>query len=190
MALTSRFDQALQYAVLVHAGQVRKGTNVPYISHLLVVAGLALEYGADEDEAIAGLLHDAVEDGGGASRADDIRQRFGPGVADIVFRCSDTIVTPKPPTAERRRAHLAHLWTEESHSVLLVSACDKLANVRSIVKDHHVMGDEVFERFNVRKMETLAYYKELADILENRLQRGPATDLKRAVVELMQLAGA
>ena len=188
MVLSSRFDQALQYAVLVHAGQVQKGTEVPYISHLLVVAGLALEYGADEDEAIAALLHDAVEDGGGAARAEDIQQRFGPKVANIVIRCSDTVLTPKPPTAERRRTHLAHLWTEENKSVLLVSACDKLANVRSILKDHRVIGNEVFGRFNVGKTETLTYYQELAELFVSRLGRGPADELMRAVTELRQLA--
>jgi GTP pyrophosphokinase len=189
MVLTNRFDHALQYAVVVHAGQLRKGSDVPYISHLLVVAGLALDYGADEDEAIAALLHDAVEDGGGVGRADDIRHRFGARVADIVMGCTDTVVTPKPPTAERRRAHLLYLSGETNPSVLLVSACDKLANVRSILKDHRVMGDKVFGRFNVGKADTLNYYHELAEIFASQLQRGPAVDLKHAVAELTQMVG-
>ncbi|PYR45667.1 MAG: phosphohydrolase [Acidobacteria bacterium] len=187
MVLTSRFDQALQYAVLAHAGQMKKSTEVPYISHLLIVAGMALEYGADEDEAIAALLHDAVEDAGGKGRAADIRQRFGSRVADIVINCSDTDVTPKPPAAERKRAYLAHLQFEPDTSVLFVSACDKLANVRSILKDYRAIGSSVFERFNVGKTETLTYYQDLAQTFVRRLKRDPADELQRAVSELTRL---
>src|SRR5262245_29826605 len=154
MTLSPKFDHALSYAAIVHAGQLRKGTQIPYISHLLLVAGTAFEYGADEDEAIAALLHDAVEDGGGKPRAADIRLRFGDRVADIVLGCSDTDITPKPPAAERKQRYLQHLRQEQDASVLLVSACDKLANARSILKDYRAVGDEVFRRFNVGKDET------------------------------------
>jgi len=95
---------------------MRIGTTIGYISHLLRVAGIALEYGADEDEAIAALLHDAVEDGGGKARALEIRQRFGDRVAAIVEGCSDTDVTPKPPSAERKRRYREHLRKEQDAS--------------------------------------------------------------------------
>src|SRR5262245_32993825 len=97
MVLSARFEQALVYASVVHAGQRRKGTEIPYLAHLLGAASIALEYGADEDEAIAALLHDAVEDAGGADRLSDIRSRFGENVAKIVAECTDAFVVPKPP---------------------------------------------------------------------------------------------
>src|SRR2546422_5576183 len=100
MILSSRFEQALVYATIVHAGQRRKGTEIPYLAHLLGVASIALEYGADEDEAIAALLHDAVEDAGGHERLEDIRSRFGQNVAEIVAGCTDAYVVPKPPWKE------------------------------------------------------------------------------------------
>src|SRR5262245_5807386 len=109
MALSQRFDEALVYAARVHAAQKRKGTEIPYLSHLLAVAALALEHGASEDEAIAALLHDAVEDQGGAARRADIRWRFGDAVAAIVDGCSDADVEPKPPWRERKERYLAHL---------------------------------------------------------------------------------
>src|SRR5688572_33316507 len=104
MNLSPRFEQALHYAVLIHAGQIRKGTEIPYVAHVLGVASIALEYGANEDEAIAALLHDAVEDGGGVDRLEDIRSRFGENVAAIVAACTDAYVVPKPPWREIGRA--------------------------------------------------------------------------------------
>ena len=109
MVLSPRFEQALQYACWLHSGQLRKGTMVPYVAHRLSVAGLALEYGADEDEAIAALLHDVVEDAGGKARAADLRQRFGDRVADIVQGCTDTDLHPKPPWQARKEAYIAGL---------------------------------------------------------------------------------
>jgi len=130
--LTQRFSQALVYAADAHQDQTRKGTTVPYVAHVLAVAALALENGATEDEAIAALLHDTAEDCGGEPRLRDVRERFGSTVADIVWGCSDTMETPKPPWRERKEAYL-HRLDAESPSVLLVSACDKLHNVRSIL---------------------------------------------------------
>jgi (p)ppGpp synthase/HD superfamily hydrolase len=109
ITLTDRFERALVYAHVVHGGHCRKGTTIPYVSHLLAVASLVLEDGGDEDEAMAALLHDAVEDRGGAERLKDIRARFGKRVANIVQSCSDTDVDPKPPWRERKIAYLAHL---------------------------------------------------------------------------------
>ncbi|MCX7168598.1 MAG: HD domain-containing protein [Rhodocyclales bacterium] len=135
MTLTARFSEALTLAHHLHGGQVRKGTAVPYVAHVLAVAGIALEHGADEDEAIAALLHDAVEDCGGAPVLADIRHRFGDRVADIVSACSDTDVTPKPPWQARKEAYLAHL-KDAPASVRLVSAADKLHNARTILADY------------------------------------------------------
>ncbi len=109
MNLSPKFELALSYAVVVHAGQQRKGTGVPYIAHLFAVASIALEYGATEDEAIAALLHDAGEDAGGRGRIEDIRLRFGDAVADIVQGCTDTEVMPKPPWRKRKEDYIAHL---------------------------------------------------------------------------------
>ena len=130
--LSSRFSQALVYAADAHKEQTRKGTSVPYVAHVLAVAALALENGANEDEAIAALLHDTVEDCGGLPRLRDVRERFGEAVADIVMGCSDSTETPKPPWRERKETYL-HDLDEASPSVLLVSACDKLHNVRSLL---------------------------------------------------------
>src|SRR5687768_18506851 len=130
MYLSPKFGEALQYAVIVHAGQMRKGTNIPYVSHLLGVASIAMEHGANEDETIGALLHDAGEDAGGRGRIEDIRQRFGNQVADIVDGCTDAYVLPKPPWRKRKEDYIAHITTA-SASVRLVSAADKLHNARA-----------------------------------------------------------
>ncbi len=184
--LSGRFDKALQYAVVVHAGQCRKGTAIPYISHLLLVVGLALEFGADEDEAIAALLHDAVEDAGGAGRLQDIRARFGPTVADIVEGCSDTEVTPKPPWRERKEAYIDHL-KGASHGIRLVSAADKLANVRSITQDYRIHGETVWSRFNGGREGTLWYCRALAETFKDGGPEALAETLGAAVDELERL---
>jgi len=186
--LTPRFDTALAYAVAAHAGQKRKKSEIPYISHLLIVAGTALEYGANEDEAIAALLHDAVEDSGGRARAEDIRRRFGDRVADIVLGCSHADVVPKPSSSVRKREHLDRLRAETDRAVLFVCACDKLANVRSILKDHRAFGDDVFNKFNVGKAETLAYYREFVEVLRQHASVPVVEELARAVDELVALS--
>ena len=160
MILSPRFEQALLYAAVVHAGQVRKGTGVPYLSHLLAVTALVLEHGGDETEAVAALLHDAVEDAGGAGRLADIRCRFGDAVADIVGGCSDTDILSKPPWPERKARYIAHLATA-SRSVQLVSAADKLHNLRSLLDDHRNLGPATWDRFNGKKRGTLWYYGAL-----------------------------
>src|SRR5215475_7357347 len=133
--LTDRFDRALLYVTYVHGGQVRKGTSVPYLAHLLAVAATVLEYGGDEDMAIAGLLHDAAEDQGGNRRLDDIRNRFGDRVAAIVRSCSDSLVEVSGVREEwraRKERYLHHLddWDGDT---LLVSLADKVHNARSIL---------------------------------------------------------
>lgn len=156
--LTTRFSQALVYAADAHKEQTRKGTCVPYVAHVLAVAALALENGANEDEAIAALLHDTVEDCGGLPRLADVKERFGEAVANIVMGCSDSTATPKPPWRERKEAYLHHL-DQASPSVLLISACDKLHNVRSLVVSVRNDGEAAWARFNGGKEGTLWYYR-------------------------------
>jgi GTP pyrophosphokinase len=163
--LTTRFEQALQYAIIVHTGQVRKGTQIPYISHLLAVTSIVLEHGATEDEAIGALLHDAGEDAGGEARIADIAARFGDAVAAIVRGCSDTTTTdPKPPWRQRKEAYIAHLH-EASAAMILASAADKLHNARAILHDYHTIGDALWQRFNAGKAGTLWYYRAVTDAL-------------------------
>jgi (p)ppGpp synthase/HD superfamily hydrolase len=147
MSLTTRFQEALTFAAQLHAKQKRKGTNIPYISHLLAVAGIALEHGADEDEAIAALLHDAIEDQGGAPTREDIRRRFGHRVVEIVNGCTDAEVIPKPDWRPRKEEYIQKLALA-SPSVRLVSASDKLHNVRAILLDYRVLGEGLWHRFS------------------------------------------
>jgi (p)ppGpp synthase/HD superfamily hydrolase len=187
MVLSSRFEDALGYAARLHAEQVRKGTGVPYIAHLLAVTALALEYGADEETAIAALLHDAVEDQGGAATLEAIRQRFGARVAEIVDGCSDTDVTPKPPWRARKEAYIAHVRVAPP-DVRLVSAADKLHNARSILADYRVLGDALWDRFTGGKAGTLWYYRALVDAFRAAGPSPLVEELARVVDELAALA--
>jgi (p)ppGpp synthase/HD superfamily hydrolase len=157
---SARFHQALVYAAELHATQVRKGTSVPYIAHLLAVAAIALEAGASEDEAIAALLHDAFEDQGGAEVREAIRSRFGDAVVGIIDGCTDAEIIPKPPWRERKVAYVAHL-PHASPSVRLVSAADKLHNARAILHDYRILGAALWSRFNGGEEGTLWYYRAL-----------------------------
>ena len=167
--LTQRFAQGLELAVRAHDGQVRKGTSIPYIAHPMGVASIALEYGADEDQAIAALLHDAVEDGG-THFEQEIRERFGARVADMVMGCTDGVpdaAGQKPPWKQRKEKYLAHLAQADTQT-LLVSGSDKLHNARAILADLHTVGEAVFDRFTASKEETLWYYTSLAAIFSRR----------------------
>jgi GTP pyrophosphokinase len=186
MFLTERFQAALVYACAAHAGQLRKGTQVPYVAHLLGVTGIALEHGADEDEAIAALLHDAVEDQGGATRLEDIRRRFGERVAAIVEGCTDADVIPKPPWRERKEKYIAHVY-EADPSVRLVSAADKLHNARSILLDYRTHGDDLWTRFKGGKDGTLWYYRALVEAFRTHGASPLIAELARVVEELEHL---
>ncbi|MBW4427938.1 MAG: HD domain-containing protein [Nostoc desertorum CM1-VF14] len=185
--LSERFTTALTYATQLHANQVRKGSGVPYIAHLLGVASIALEYGANEDEAIAALLHDAIEDQGGAATREEIRRRFGDNVTAIVDGCTDADTTPKPPWRERKEAYIAHISTA-SPSVLLVSLADKLYNAQSILKDYRVLGDSLWERFHGGKEGTLWYYRALVDTFRKTGTIIIIDDLERVVAQIEALA--
>ena len=191
--LSERFTQAVDYAREAHALQTRKGTSVPYIAHLLGVASLVLEYGGDEEQAIAALLHDTVEDQG-EHHEQLIRNQFGERVADIVMACTDGTRESKaaPQTHEQRRAdwtrrkhdYLAHL-AHASDDALLVSACDKLHNARAILADLHdpAIGEAVFDRFTGGRDGTLWYYREIARIFFERGSR-LAAELKAAATDM------
>jgi (p)ppGpp synthase/HD superfamily hydrolase len=180
--LTRRFEQALLFATRKHAGQGRKGTAVPYISHLLSVAGLVLEAGGDEDLAIAALLHDVVEDCGGTPMLQEVR-RFGERVAHVVAGCTDTDLFPKPPWRQRKQDYLKHLRTADA-DVRLVSAADKLHNVRTILTDYRESGESIWERFQGRRDGTLWYYRSLVTEYRRRKGNRLINELERAVTEL------
>ncbi len=185
--LSERFTTALTYATQLHANQVRKGSGVPYVAHLLGVASIALEYGANEDEAIAALLHDAIEDQGGAATREEIRRRFGDNVTAIVDGCTDADTTPKPPWRQRKEAYIAHIPTA-SPSVLLVSLADKLYNAQSILKDYRVLGESLWERFQGRKEGTLWYYRALVDAFKKTGTTVIIAELERVVTQIELLA--
>jgi (p)ppGpp synthase/HD superfamily hydrolase len=173
---TERFVRAVGRACEWHTGQARKHTTVPYVSHLLGVASLVMEHGGTEDQCIAGLLHDAVEDTGGLARADDIRREFGDVVADIVLGCSDsTDPDHKAPWRQRKEAYLAHLELC-SNQVLLVSLCDKLHNARAIAVDDASPGDKLWDRFNASKDDIGWYYRSLLKSFKNSSDGEDAAD--------------
>lgn len=183
------FEDALHYALIAHGDQTRKSTKIPYIAHLLAVSALVLEAGGSEVQAIAALLHDAAEDCGGQPRLDDIRHRFGPKVAAIVKACSDSLVenpAEKAPWKKRKTRYLAHL-RKANDDVLLVSAADKLHNVRAILEDLRIHGASVWERFNAGRGDQLWYYDELAKVFCDRESRY-AVVFSRTVKDLVEEA--
>jgi (p)ppGpp synthase/HD superfamily hydrolase len=187
MNLSPRFDQALHYAVLIHAGQFRRGTNIPYVSHLLGVVSIALEYGGNEDEAIGALLHDAGEDAGGDGRIADIRHRFGDAVAEIVQGCTDAVTIPKPPWKKRKEDYIAHI-AQASPSIRLVSASDKLHNARAILRDYRRIGEALWPRFNGGKEGTLWYYRSLVTAFGQAGSSELIEELDRGVADMEHLA--
>src|SRR6266480_1236185 len=185
--LSPQFEKALIYATRIHGGQLRKKTRIPYIGHLLGVTAIALEYGANETEAIAALLHDAVEDCGGAKRLRDIERKFGKKVARIVEGCTDTDQIPKPPWRERKEAYIAHL-KKASASTHLVSAADKLHNARAILHNLRHEGDKLWSRFNGGKEGTLWYYRSLVSAFLEHGRTELVEELDRVVTEIENLA--
>ncbi len=186
--LSTKFDDALAFAVDLHREQPRKGTGVPYVSHLLSVAALVLEHGGSEDQAIAALLHDAVEDQGGRPTAERIRERFGDLVAEIVDGCTDTDVSPKPPWRLRKEAYVARVRNEPAH-VRLVSAADKLHNARTMVTDLRIHGPALWERFNAGRDETLWYLESLVAAFREAGTTPIVEELARTVAELRAVSG-
>ena len=187
MPYTEKFENALVYAAGLHRDQVRKGSRVPYVTHLLAVAAIVGENGGTEDEVIAALLHDAPEDHGGVPRLDEIRARFGDAVADVVAGCTDTYEDPKPPWRRRKEDYLAHL-SEASAPVRLVSAADKLHNARSVLADYRAVGEDLWDRFNGGRDGTLWYYRAVTDALARAGGGAVVEELDRVVNDLERLA--
>lgn len=186
--LTERIGRALALAVEAHAGQKRKGTEIPYLAHPMGVASIALDHGADEDQAIAALLHDAVKDGG-QHFAEIIREQFGDRVADIVAGCTDGVPDAsgvKEAWLPRKERYIAHL-RESSDDVLLVSGSDKLHNARAIVEDLLNVGRSVFDRFTATPDQTIWYYETLSEIFTERATP-IAKPLSETIRRMKQLA--
>jgi hypothetical protein len=186
---TSRFEEALVYATCLHAKQRRKGTNIPYIAHLLSVAALVLEDGGDEDEAIAALLHDAIEDQGGSDTREEIRRRFGDRVVHIVDGCTDAETIPKPPWHERKQKYIDHI-PHASPEVRRVSVADKLHNARSLLADFRQDGDNLWNRFKGGREGTLWYYRALVQAFRKAGSSFMVEELDRVVSELERLVAA
>ncbi len=186
--LGSRLQRAFRYAAEKHAGQTRKQTAVPYLSHLMAVASLVLEAGGDEDMAIAALLHDVVEDCGGMPRLREIRKQFGPRVAKIVEGCTDSFGEPKAEWVERKKCYLREVKHADAET-RLVSASDKLHNVRTILADYRHDGETIWIRFSGKKEGTLWYYRALSDEYQRRNPNRNTRELEMAVAELERAAG-
>jgi (p)ppGpp synthase/HD superfamily hydrolase len=182
-----RLRHAFDYAATLHASDVRKGSRVPYLSHLLEVCAIVLRYGGNEDAAIAALLHDAAEDHGGKPRLVDIQMNFGKAVAGVVQECTDSTETLKEPWEGRKRSYVKHL-AKASRGGLLVSAADKLSNVRAILSDHYVIGDKVYARFKRPKKRTLWYYNALCRVFSTHLRGDLPKELRRTVAELNRVS--
>lgn len=189
-ALTDRFDRALIYAIEVHAGQTRKGTSTPYVAHLLAVTATVIEYGGDEDLAIAALLHDSAEDQGGRRRLEDVRRRFGERVAAVVEGCSDTLADTsagevKEDWSVRKAAFLARLRTADD-DLLRVSLADKVHNARSILRDlrNPEIGEAIWSCFSVPRDRTLWYYRSLAEVFGEGVRAGRPANLTQLAREL------
>jgi (p)ppGpp synthase/HD superfamily hydrolase len=184
---SEQVEAAMRYAAALHANQKRKGSEVPYFTHLVGTMEIAEEHGADETELAAAVLHDAVEDHPrGGQTANEIREMFGPDVLAIVLGCSDSTSDKKGPWKERKEAYIKHA-SRASFSVALVSASDKLHNARSILQDHKEFGDAVFERFKAGKSATIWYYREVANALRRRAPLGLADRLDEAVAAMERL---
>ena len=181
--LGPRLQRAFRYAAEKHAGQTRKQSAVPYISHLMAVASLVLEAGGDEDMAIAALLHDVVEDCGGMPRLREVRKQFGSRVAKMVEGCTDSFGEPKPEWVERKKDYLREV-KHAGAETRLVSASDKLHNVRTILADYRQHGEAIWTRFAGKKEGTLWYYRALSDEYRRRSPNRNTRELEIAVAEL------
>jgi (p)ppGpp synthase/HD superfamily hydrolase len=186
--LTDRFSEALKLAEHLHRGQTRKGNDIPYVAHLLAVAAIVLEYGADEDTAIAALLHDAVEDQGGMATAELIRTRLGDRVADLVMHCSDSVTTRtavKAPWRQRKEDYLARLAMADA-DVALIAAADKLHNLTATIRDVRAEGRQTLQRF-AEPDHVLWYFASVADALEPHRAAVPLAELRSRIGELTAL---
>jgi len=185
--LSDRYLTAFTKAFTLHGEQLRKASQTPYISHLLSVSALVLENGGSEDQAIAALLHDAVEDAGGMATLNEIREEFGDYVAELVDGCTDSYTQPKDDWKPRKVAYLEKL-KNASDDVVLISLADKVHNARSILRDLHLSGNSTWDKFKGKKAGTLWYYNELAKIFENAPYPTLKNELRNLVDEIDTLA--
>jgi (p)ppGpp synthase/HD superfamily hydrolase len=185
--LSERFLRGLDKAFTLHQGQLRKASQTPYFAHLMTVSALVLENGGSEDQAIAALLHDAVEDAGGLDTLVEIREEFGENVADLVDACTDSYTQPKPDWEPRKRDYLEKLKTA-SDDVLLISLADKIHNARSILRDLHLTGESTWEKFKGKKAGTLWYYQALANIFDEAPYPTLKNEFRNLVDEMHTLA--
>ena len=183
-----RFEEALCLAARAFRDVRRKATGIPYIAHLLWVTATVAEHGGDEDQLIAAMLHDYLEDVPVAERV-DLEAEFGARVAQMVIALSDTTVHPKPPWRQRKEAYLAHLPHQRA-DVRLISAADKLHNVKSCIRDYHHHGESLFDRFRGGKEGTLWYFREVHKALGQGWSHPIVDELGQQVVQLHQLASA
>ncbi len=183
MPFTDRLDAAFVFAHRLHRDQTRKGSDRPYITHLLTVAGIVAEYGGDEDQIIAALLHDTVEDQGGRPILDEIRNEFGENVAAYVEACTDAFVHPKPPWRERKESFLRSLVNVPEAAYLIITA-DKVHNIRSMIADLETIGPRLWDRFNVDRDQILWYHREICLELTKRWKH-PLLDELSAAVETL-----
>ena len=192
MQVSSEFTEALAFAARLHRAQRRKGPGeVPYLAHLLTTAALVLEYGGGEQEAMAALLHDAVEDQGGAPTREMIRRLFGERVAAIVDGCTDADTVPKPPWRERKERFVDRLRSAPPE-IVRVTLADKLANVRSLLRGLRESGGALWNGFRGGKRGTLWYYRAVLAAVhpEDARIKALAGELERAVAELETLAAS
>jgi (p)ppGpp synthase/HD superfamily hydrolase len=182
--LSGQFDRALSFAAQLHVTQTLKSSNVPYVAHLLAVTSIVLEAGGTEGEAIAALLHDAVEDQGGAPTLQRIRNLFGITVADIVHGCTETDQSPKPPWRERKETYLQHL-RGATPSVTLVALADKLDNARATLRDYRRDGDGVWQIFNAGRKEQEWWYRSLVHAFEETPANSDLVAELRSTVDAM-----
>ncbi|MHC2583466.1 (p)ppGpp synthase/HD superfamily hydrolase [Bradyrhizobium diazoefficiens] len=180
MPLSKAFDDALVFAASLHRDQIRKGSGVPYIAHLMSVSSRVLSAGGTEVQAIAGLLHDAAEDQGGEPTLAIICKRFGDDVARIVSDCTDSWVEPKPEWRARKEAYLRALPNKPATS-LLVSLADKVDNAEAILSDYQQIGEALWDRFTGKRQGTIWYYRELSEIFQRALPCPLADLLSRTV---------
>ncbi|MCL4694857.1 MAG: HD domain-containing protein [Candidatus Hydrogenedentes bacterium] len=183
MAYSTRIDDAFAFAHRVHRDQRRKGSGAPFITHVMSVAALVGEHGGDEEQLIAALLHDAVEDGEGRETLGEIRAAFGGRVADLVEGCTDAFVRPKPPWLERKENFIEAIKGAPPDLRLIVAA-DKIHNVRTIARDLQEEGACVWDRFQGKRDGSLWYYTRILEVLSNGWQHPILDELRRVVEQL------
>ena len=187
--LTPKFVEAMAYAAEKHGTQTRKGGDIPYLGHLLSVAGMVIDADGTEAQAIAALLHDAAEDQGGEETLAEIQDKFGDEVAVIVRECSDTVHTPKPPWRERKQRYIDHL-PEASDGAILVSLADKLHNARALLRDYRDVGEQLWTRFNQQDpRQHLWYYQSLLEVYKERVDNWMVHELREVIGALEHATG-